>query len=102
MVDKKRRIARNPKSKIPSQKADEWINQGGIDPEISTSQPSSEQSKEEVGTGKSVSKKYPHRISFDLSDAQYKRLKWSSFDSNRPMNVILREAVEEWLKAHDY
>lgn len=47
-------------------------------------------------------KKYPHRISFDMDKAQYKRLKWEAFDSDRSMNEILREAVEEWMKARHY
>jgi predicted DNA-binding protein len=47
-------------------------------------------------------KPYPHRISFDMATPQYKRLKWASFDSDRTMNEILREAVEDWMKARDY
>ncbi len=44
---------------------------------------------------KEQQKSYPHRISFDLDNSQYKKLKWASFDSDRPMNDILREALEE-------
>ena len=37
-----------------------------------------------------------------MDAAQYKRLKWASFDSETPMNSILREAVEEWMKSRNY
>ena len=55
-----------------------------------------DEKKEENG------KSYPHRISFDLDSSQYKKLKWASFDSDRPMNDILREALEEWMKSRNY
>lgn len=101
MVAKKSRIARNPKEKAAAE-ADEWINQGGTDPEIVVveDQPTlPEQTKEQR---EEEGKKYPHRISFDMSKAQYKRLKWASFDGDRSMNEILREATEEWMKARNY
>ena len=37
-----------------------------------------------------------------MNASQYKRLKWASFDSETPMNSILREAVEEWMKSRNY
>ena len=37
-----------------------------------------------------------------MESTQYKRLKWASFDSERPMNSILREAVEEWMSSRNY
>ena len=95
------RIARNPKIQAAAKKADEWISQGGIDPETSpetNKQPINKPDAESEDKGK----KYPHRISFDLDKAQYKRLKWASFDSERTMNEILREAIEEWMKERSY
>lgn len=102
MVAKKSRIARNPKEKAAAE-ADEWINQGGTDPEIVVveDQPTlPKQTKEE--RVEEEGKKYPHRISFDMSKAQYKRLKWASFKGDRSMNEILREATEEWMKTRGY
>jgi hypothetical protein len=47
-------------------------------------------------------KPFPHRISFDTDKQQYKRLKRASFEEERSLNDILREATEEWLKMHNY
>ena len=92
MVEKKRRkIAKLPQAQS---NADSWVSDGGLDPEIKL--PSS------VAEEKVQEKTYPHRISFDMDSSQYKRLKWASFDTSRPMNSILREAVEEWMKSRDY
>ena len=113
MVDRKRRkIAKKPQTQTDP---DSWVTEGGVDPEIeSTITPVKEESKEinqkvvasslnEVGASTSENEKtYPHRISFDMDNPQYKRLKWASFDSERPMNSILREAVEEWMKSRNY
>lgn len=91
MVKRKSKIAGNPK-KVTAD-AEAWVNEAGTDPEITIP----------AKTDKSTeSKKYPHRISFDMDKAQYKRLKYAAFDSERSMNKILREAVEEWMKARDY
>ncbi|MBF2088494.1 MAG: hypothetical protein IGR90_06250 [Synechococcales cyanobacterium K32_A2020_035] len=43
-------------------------------------------------------RKYPHRISFDMETKQYKQLKRAAFEGDRPMNEILREAVDKWLR----
>ena len=43
-------------------------------------------------------RKYPHRISFDMETEQYKQLKRAAFEGDRPMNEILREAVDKWLR----
>ena len=111
MVDRKRRkIAKKPQTP-PESNPDSWVSSGGIDPEISTSTDLVEEKgkgteKEAVdsSTAKATENKktYPHRISFDMDAAQYKRLKWASFDSETPMNSILREAVEEWMKSRNY
>ena len=111
MVNKNRRkIAKKPQTQsLPN--PDSWVSSGGIDPEISTStdlvkEDSKGTEKEAVvdSTVKATENKktYPHRISFDMDAAQYKRLKWASFDSETPMNSILREAVEEWMKSRNY
>lgn len=75
----------------PTPSADSWVNSGGIDPEIQTTpvvpQPEEDQKK-----------KFPHRISFDMTSEQYKRLKLASFQSDRAMNEILRDAVEAYLQ----
>lgn len=92
MVDKRRRLAKKPTSPSP----DSWVQGGGIDPEIQPS-PTPEPEPEE-----SKGKPYPHRVSFDMTTAQYRRLKRSAFEEERSLNDILREAVEDWLKSRNY
>ncbi len=95
MVEKKRgKIAKLPQAQSDP---DSWVSDGGLDPEINLSSSDSVAKDEKV-----QEKTYPHRISFDMDSSQYKRLKWASFDTSRPMNSILREAVEEWMKSRDY
>ena len=95
MVERKRRkIAKKPQAQSSP---DSWVSDGGIDPEINLPSSDSVADDEKV-----QEKTYPHRISFDMDSSQYKRLKWASFDTERPMNSILREAVEEWMKSRDY
>ena len=95
MVEKKRRkIAKLPQAQSSP---DSWVSEGGLDPEINLSSSDSVAEDEKV-----PEKTYPHRISFDMDNSQYKRLKWASFDTDRPMNSILREAVEEWMKSRNY
>ena len=111
MVDRKRRkIAKKPQTP-PEFNPDSWVSSGGIDPEIESSTSTVKEESKEVekkavdsSTVKTTENKktYPHRISFDMDAAQYKRLKWASFDSETPMNSILREAVEEWMKLRKY
>jgi hypothetical protein len=104
---KRQRIVGKPGQK-PA--ADSWVQQGGIDPEIEAPSPpetpepapQTETDKDAKQKGKASGGTYPHRISFDMDTEQYKRLKWASFDSDRPMNDILREAVEEWMNARGY
>ena len=102
MVDKKRRkIAKKPQAQSAP---DSWVTEGGVDPEINLASSNSPapalEDKDEHKEGNE--KSYPHRISFDLDSSQYKKLKWASFDSARPMNSILREALEEWIKSRNY
>lgn len=111
MVNKNRRkIAKKPQtSSLPN--PDSWVSEGGVDPEIESSTPPINKKSEDVekktalsstSTAQENKKTYPHRISFDMDAPQYKRLKWASFDSETPMNSILREAVEEWMKSRNY
>lgn len=89
---KRPKIARKPTTP-PA--AEDWVKSGGLDPEVQSvpeSQPTNTQNK----------KPYPHRISFDTDTQQYKRLKKASFEEERSLNDILREAVENWLKAQGY
>ncbi len=58
-------------------------------PETPPVQPSIEEEKP---------RKYPHRVSFDMETKQYKQLKRAAFEGDRPMNEILREAVDKWLR----
>ncbi|MEL7079018.1 MAG: hypothetical protein AAGM46_24240 [Cyanobacteria bacterium J06582_2] len=111
MVNKNRRkIAKKPQTQsLPN--PDSWVSEGGVDPEIEslTDIVKSDSNKVEKKAVSSTTveatenkKTYPHRISFDMDAAQYKRLKWASFDSEAPMNSILREAIEEWMKSRNY
>ena len=111
MVNKNRRkIAKKPQTQsLPN--PDTWVSSGGVDPEIESSTPPVKEKSEDVekkitssstSTAQERKKTYPHRISFDMNASQYKRLKWASFDSETPMNSILREAVEEWMKSRNY
>ena len=111
MVDRKRRkIAKKPQTQSKPN-PDSWVSSGGVDPEISTSTDTVKNDTKKVDK-KAIKnsaiettenkKTYPHRISFDMDATQYKRLKWASFDSETPMNSILREAVEEWMKSRNY
>jgi hypothetical protein len=110
MVDKNRRkIAKKPQTQsLPD--PDSWVSSGGVDPEIESvvstvkEKTKKTEKKVEVPTSEKLEneKTYPHRISFDMENSQYKRLKWASFDSECPMNSILREAVEEWMKSRNY
>ena len=97
-------IAKKPTTNNLSPTVDDWVNRGGIDPEIQTAtseevmQPPSPQVAAEPESQEKQEKPFPHRISFDMGKEQYKRLKFASFESERSMNEILREAVENWLK----
>lgn len=107
MVDRKRqsKITRRPSQPKPEE-VEALLEGLGTDPEASaqvntqTSGQVNPDSRKQVP--KDEGKAYPHRISFDMASAQYKRLKWASFDSEQSMNEIIREAVEDWMKARDY
>ena len=109
MVRHKKLTISKKKAASPPPAADEWIKAGGTDPDmedvpktsVPTSKPASEKT-EPLKTEQSKKGKYPHRVSFDMDNALYKRLKWASFDSSESMNAIARQAVEEWLSARSY
>jgi hypothetical protein len=82
--------------------ADNWVSSGGIDPEIPAPAPPVVLESPPAPESPPQAKPYPHRISFDMSSAQYKRLKRASFESELSMNEILRSAVEAWLRSSDY
>lgn len=92
MVNKRKRLAKKPTAPSP----DSWVKDGGLDPAIQPT-PIAEQEPEE-----SKGKPYPHRVSFDMATAQYKRLKRAAFEEERSLNDVLREAVEDWMKARGY
>lgn len=96
---KRQRIARKPDTPPPA--ADAWVSSGGIDPEI-VAPPSDTAPTAPVPEVTEKGKTYPHRVSFDMETAQYKRLKRAAFEVERPMNDVLREAVERWLEASGY
>lgn len=111
---KRPRIAKKPTT--PPPEADTWVEKGGLDPEIEPEQelepePVAKKAEEsdrpelvqkQKTKGKSAGGAFPHRISFDVDTPQYKRLKRAAFEEDRPMNEIIREAVEEWLIKRNY
>lgn len=98
---KRPRIASKPTTPPPA--ADAWVNSGGIDPEVKPTPPEPETPQEKPPEqAEKTGKAFPHRISFDMSSPQYKRLKRAAFEEERPMNEVLREAIEDWLKARGY
>lgn len=99
MVDKRRRIASKPNTP-PT--ADAWVSSGGIDPETQQSIESLQPVVELSPSTEDKGKPYPHRVSFDMDKQQYKRLKTAAFESERAMNEILREAIENWLRTRNY
>lgn len=101
MVTRKSRIGKKPSSSATSVNPDNWVKKGGIDPEAAPAAPSVEQPAPETEDKKGKGA-FPHRISLDMDTPQYKRLKYAAFDSERAMNEILREAVEDWMKARNY
>ncbi|HEY9910143.1 MAG TPA: ribbon-helix-helix protein, CopG family [Thermosynechococcaceae cyanobacterium] len=92
---KRPKIASKPATPPPA--ADAWVSSGGIDPETAAPPPPIPPEAVESEKGK-----YPHRVSFDMDTPQYKRLKRAAFEEERSMNEVLRDAIEEWMKAHNY
>ena len=98
MVKRQRRIVGKPDT--PPTSMDQWVTGGEIDPEIPHQLAESAELKPQPLEEKA--KAFPHRVSFDMESPQYKRLKRAGFEQERAMNEILRDAVEDWLKVHDY
>lgn len=97
MVDpKKSRIGRRA-TQPPA--ADEWVQQGGLDPDAI---PSPSSHAEPPQPSSSTKKTYPHRLSADFDSSQYKRLKRAAFEEDKPMTEIVRQAVEDWLNAQGH
>lgn len=115
MVDRRKRRGIQPKPQPKAEDVDALLNELGTDPESGQQQqsqpPAPTEPRKSVNTdlrnqvpteASTPAGKYPHRISADVNEAQYKRLKWASFDSGQPLTKICREALEEWLKARGY
>lgn len=100
MVEKRSRITRKPAPKPEA--VEGFLEQLGTDPE--STQPKTAPAPpvaakvDDGGKGKA----FPHRLSADFTTEQYKRLKRAGFETDQPMTTIVREAVEDWLKARGY
>lgn len=107
---KRPRIVSNPSKRELPPEADKWATQGGIDPELQQSPTTEQQEQKPAESATPVplpesepkGKPFPHRISFDTTTEQYKRLKRASFEEERSLNEIIREAVEDWLNLRGY
>ena len=100
MVEKRSKITRKPTAEPEA--VERFLGQLGTDPEstldkeVPPAPPMAAQDDE--GKGKA----FPHRLSADFTTEQYKRLKRAGFETDQPMTTIVREAVEDWLKARGY
>ncbi|MEA5449438.1 hypothetical protein VB780_12715 [Leptolyngbya sp. CCNP1308] len=102
MVEKKSRITRKPAPKPEA--VEGFLEQLGTDPESTrltapTPPPAAPVTPQD---DKDKGKAFPHRLSADFTTDQYKRLKRAGFETDQPMTTIVREAVEDWLKARGY
>jgi hypothetical protein len=109
VVDRRRKKITPKPSQPKPEEIEALLEDLGTDPEASKQV--STDSREQVPSaqpgpsqdaGEDHGRAYPHRLSADFDTGQYKRLKWASFDTGEPMTSILREAVEDWLKARGY
>jgi len=102
MVEKKSRITRKPAPPAP-EAVEGFLEQLGTDPESTLAAPAPTSpppvTPQDDG-GKE--KAFPHRLSADFTTEQYKRLKRAGFETDQPMTTIVREAVEDWLRARGY
>lgn len=100
MVEKRSRITRKPAPKPEA--VEGFLEQLGTDPEATLAKPAPAPvpvaAPDDGGKGKA----FPHRLSADFTTEQYKRLKRAGFETDQPMTTIVREAVEDWLKARGY
>lgn len=95
MVEKKSRITRKPAPDA----VEGFLDQLGTDPESTLAIPAPVTPQDDDGN---KGKAFPHRLSADFTTEQYKRLKRAGFETDQPMTTIVREAVEDWLKARGY
>ena len=101
MVEKKSRITRKPAPKPEA--VEGFLEQLGTDPESTLPKPVPAPAPPPVATDdEGKGKAFPHRLSADFTTEQYKRLKRAGFETDQPMTTIVREAVEDWLKARGY
>ena len=98
MVEKKSRITRKPAPK--PEDVEGFLEQLGTDPESTLATPAPQTMP--AGDDGAKAKAFPHRLSADFTTEQYKRLKRAGFETDQPMTTIVREAVEDWLKARGY
>jgi hypothetical protein len=97
MVEKKSRITRKPAPKPEA--VEGFLEQLGTDPESTLAKTTPPPvATDDEGKGKA----FPHRLSADFTTEQYKRLKRAGFETGQPMTTIVREAVEDWLRAREY
>lgn len=105
MVEKKLRITRKP---VPKPEAVEgFLEKLATDGDTAVPDPKKPapptpaavtSQDDDGGKGKA----FPHRLSADFTTEQYKRLKRAGFETDQPMTTIVREAVEDWLKARGH
>ena len=100
MVEKKSRITRKPAA--PVEVVEGFLGQLPQDGDTAHTPaeppPVVVPPQEDGGKGKA----FPHRLSADFTTEQFKRLKRAGFETDQPMTTIVREAVEDWLKARGY
>ncbi len=104
MVEKKSRITRKPVPPAP-EAVEGFLEQLGTDPESTLATPAPAPPTLPPATPQddgNKGKAFPHRLSADFTTDQYKRLKRAGFETDQPMTTIVREAVEDWLKARGH
>lgn len=103
MVAKKSRITPKPKAVDPAA-AEAFLGSLGTDPESTLPPPAAAPpaTPEIAASDEGKGKPFPHRLSADFAKNQYRRLKRAAFETELPMTEILRDALEDWLKARGY
>lgn len=57
-------------------------------------EPSAPNQKSPISESLKKPKRYPHRISFDITEEMYEQLRERAFKTRRTMNDIIRSAIE--------
>lgn len=99
MVEKRSRITRKPAPKPEA--VEGFLERLATDGDTAPPAPAPPPPvpvQDDGGKGKA----FPHRLSADFTTEQFKRLKRAGFETDQPMTTIVREAVEDWLKARGY